>query len=90
MCNLRIRQHSAPWYYPAQTVRTMRPQIARAMHAVKHHFSNRHDPIEGARYRKAARNWAQSVKDIDAGSGYSTALAQTLGKLETPIWKPET
>lgn len=82
---LRIRQKTGLSYYPGETVRMMRPQIAQAMHTVKHHFANRHDLIDGALYRKAARYWAEEVKRLDAGSGYSTALAQTLGKIETPI-----
>jgi hypothetical protein len=85
MTNLRIRKQSTPSHYPENVVRIMRPQIFNTMQAVKAHFSRRHN---GPEYRQAVRNWAQGVKEIDAGSGYSTALAQTLGKLETPVCTP--
>lgn len=87
MCNLRIRKVTAPSYHPHNALRILRPTIAHAMHAVKHHFANRHKSPE---YRRAARNWAQGVKELDAKCGYSTVLAQTLGKIETPIDTPET
>ncbi len=78
MTTLRIREQTDTRFeFPSNVVRIMRPQIQSAMRAVKHHFANRH---KGAEYRKAARNWAAEVRRVDAGSGYSTALAQTLGK----------
>lgn len=79
MCTLRIRRETETRFqYPANIVRLMRQQIERAMVAMRSHYSQRHQsPID----RQAARNWADEVRRIDYGSGYSTALAQTLGKL---------
>jgi hypothetical protein len=82
MTMLRIRkQTETRFQFPENVVRIVRPTIYTAMHAVKHHFANRHNAIDGALYRQAARNWANEVRRIDANSAYSTALAQTLGKL---------
>lgn len=82
MSNIRIRKQTATRFeYPSNVVRIMRPQIERTLSTVKHHFVNRHNEIDGALYRHAARNWAAEVKRLDANSAYSTALAQTLDKL---------
>jgi hypothetical protein len=83
MTMLRIRKETEIlFHYPSNVVRIVRPEIAFAMNACKHHFANRH---KGPEHRRAARNWAEGVKKRDANSGYSTALAQTLGRLETPV-----
>ena len=72
---MRIRIPTTPSRRPENVVRIVRPQVARAMATLQHHYTRRHDV--SAPYRAQARNWAQEVKRIDASSGYSSCLAAT-------------
>ncbi|MGF6996763.1 hypothetical protein [Paraburkholderia sp. GAS32] len=69
--NIRRRRPSTGSAYPENVVKIMAPTIDHAMTAMAAHFKRRH-----THGKQPARNWVQAVKEIDAGSGYSTALAQ--------------